>query len=391
MTSSLFCLYPSTTPPPLSIVNGYLLAGIRLIWIGNSPCTPEFTEHLDYFSLQIAVSRIKYDDLLALIPPYLHGSICFVRVYLEFSSMLIYDVPSHIRLIVVAGDTHHLPGMMRFAYQYLSRNPPYVLTSYANPCDAAILASLLGLPADNLFAYPFHQVALNTVIQPSESSFSMERRDSVGLCSSLTPFQVPRTKSVKYICKSRRLLESFEFHGFFSEATEYARFLLAHASYLVPTNGAQISPQVISAAFLGCHVYTDCLNQLLLHPQSFLLQHVVSQIDFDCICCPSTALDLHGESIDIPAADWVSDCSFESVFSDHNLAQSLRFYHGLLAYGPPSTNDSMEYLFSRFDSIIGLRANFLQSVDPLISLEPSLLENQFTLAFVQARGLSCRS
>jgi hypothetical protein len=385
MKGSQICLFPSSSPPSQSLIDLYAIYSIKLIWISRSNHNRSFIDHGSFGSITVTSFSPSFSDILHLLPSYLVSSVQYIRSYIEYSSILICSIPSCVNLIAILGDTHHLPGMMSYAFSYLQANPPYRLTSYANPLDAVILGSLLNLPPTSIAAYPFAQIILNTIGSfPPPSSYVCKRTRLVGLCSALSLFQLPRAEAVRRVCHDPLLLSTFFLHPFYLDSSQYRNVLLSFYSYIVPTNGSQISPQVLAASALGCRVYTDCLNQLSFHPQFSCLHDSVQHLDYIQLHSP---LKLTDSEPSIPVHSCLFDLSVNSepVLTDPILSSHLSI--DIKSLDLDDTHDSFPKLFRSFDSLILLRSTRLILHSYLDSIPLAFLNDKYVRLFAFSRGL----
>ena len=149
---------------------------------------------------------------------------------------------------------------------FLSSNIPTILTSYANPADALIVGMILGLSKNQICLYPPSLVVRNTFqgLELNKKELTAAK-NLYGLCSTLTNYQIPRTKLLRYILTNVPNHSGLFLFDFVDSPSAYKKLLLSLSGIIIPTNGSQISPQLSSASALGLKVLSDCGFQLLFH------------------------------------------------------------------------------------------------------------------------------
>lgn len=380
MTSKYFLFVSFSIPDPdyISHVHSHGFHFVLLYPSNLSSVSSHVINGIEITKISIESSlAIDYCNLLSLFNP-LHGaSSVLCRTYLELGAPYIHNYPGDLRNYVVLGDTHHIVGCLSFCYQYLLSNNIVQLSSYANPADSLILSQLANIPLNACFLYPPSLVVRNTLSVNSSSyidSLNPYLRTGFGLCSYLSHFQNTRSSLIRYLSlNAPSALSVIHFHDFF-QPYEFTCFLRRIASYIVPTNGGQISPSVVSASFLGCAIVSNCFNQLTLHSEFSRILSLYFPLELFALSIPSSYQSL-SSMLYKPPDSFSSRFSFVNseidffLFPDEYFLLSVPEQHPLCLNF--SSND-LTHSFALIDKLILTMANInLFTTDSSLALHIS--------------------
>lgn len=367
--ASKYFLFPSYALPDINYILSVISKGFRFVHVCPSDTSLVRTISYNGVSLlQIYIhspSNIDFQSLVTLYDAFSSNNILFLRTYLEIGAPHVFNYPEYVHNYVVLGDSHHLLGCFSFCYTYLTDNNICFLSSYANPSDSLLLAQLCNIPIDSCFVYPPSLVVRNTLGSFSSGvcDFSCSSaRFGIGLCTSLSVHQHPRSSLLRSLLLSdsdSNILSLLRPHDFYSQA-DFSNFLHSVSSYVVPSNGGQISPSLISAYSSGCAVVSNCFNQLTLHDEYKVLLSLFFPLD---ILAPQSLFGYSSfcASLSNPIGSILNRFKFISSEIDFFLSQDKYFMLTLLESHP---------LF--VDSLSFDPAFSFQYIDKLIAYSKSL-------------------
>jgi len=271
MAAENIALYPSRNEVPRYIYREYERAGYRLVVViprSSLNGIHEFDPELGIVYVNPSNASCRY--VIEVIRRRILVGEIILRQYIDYGSFIMADIPRRVSHLVVLGDTHHLVGLIANALKFLRSNKPTVLCSYANPGDALIIGKILGLEARQICVYPPSLVMRNTLGGVSErdieiSKYEVYKQKVYGMCATLSEYQIPRSKMLRYLMLNKEAAQYVELFEFISEPGGFMKNLGSMSALIVPTNGSQVSPQTVTAAGLGLNVISDCEYQLLLH------------------------------------------------------------------------------------------------------------------------------
>ena len=362
MKYSSYLIYPSSISPlPESILFQYSSSGVYIINIVGSSTASGLVIHPDYAVLHVTHDCISFPHLSSLLGSCFDICTLSIRLYIEPCAFVITEIPACVPFLAVLGDTHHIPGSLKYAFNFLSSCLPTVLTSYANPGDALLIGRLLNLPPASILLYPPSLIVKNTLgtssgldLEPSSS-----RTKYVALCSTLSRFQLPRSALIRYILRYPDILQLFYLFPFQRTPAAFKRILSRFSFLYVPTNGSQISPQVFAGLFMGLNIISDCHFQLSLHPLTRGLLPACFQSSPSTLHSLPSLLHERFVRPVLPTDNYV-----ETTLLDNLRSSSLRIPFHPLLLGPHPLDAGLDAFFASCDDLIQLRKSTLFPAQP---------------------------